>query len=102
MAWVYISIAVGAAGFLIWIIIDYLNSSSGLKPKADMARQEIRECEMRIESEQAATNSTKQEVEELQKEIGELEKELTEVGKKVEEYRQRERRRKPTKFKLED
>ena len=102
MAWVYISIAVGAAGFLIWIIIDYLNASSGLKPKADMARQEIRECEMRIESEQAATDATKQEVEGLQKEIGDLEKELTEIGKKVEEYRQRERRRKPTKFKLEE
>ena len=67
-----------------------------------MARQEIRECEMRIETEQAATDVTKQEVEGLQKEIGELEKELTEIGKKVEEYRQRERRRKPTKFKLED
>ena len=102
MAWVYISIAVGAAGFLIWIIIDYLNASSGQKPKADMARQEIRECEMRIESEQAAIDATKQEVEGLQKEIGDLEKELTEIGKEVEEYRQRERRRKPTKFKLED
>ena len=67
-----------------------------------VSRQEIRECEMRIESEQAATDATKQEVEGLQKEIGDLEKELTEIGKKVEEYRQRERRRKPTKFKLED
>ena len=102
MSWVYISIAVGAAGFLIWIIIDYLNLSAGLKPKADMARQEIRDCEMRIESEQSATNATKHEVEELQKEIGELEKELTETGKKVEEYRQRESRRKPTKFKVEE
>jgi septal ring factor EnvC (AmiA/AmiB activator) len=102
MAWVYISIAIGAAGFLIWIIVDYLNASSGLKPKAELARQEIRECEMRIESEQTATDATKQEVEALQKEIAELEKELNEIGKKVEEYRQRERRRKPTKFKLED
>jgi septal ring factor EnvC (AmiA/AmiB activator) len=102
MAWVYIVIAIGAAGFLIWIVIDYLNVSSGLKPKADLARQEIRECEMRIEGEQAATSSTKEEVESLQKEIGELEKELNEVAKKVEEYQQRERRRKPTKFKLEE
>ena len=102
MAWVYISIAIGAAGFLIWIVVDYLNASSSLKPKADLARQEIRECESRIESEQAATDATKQEVEALQKEIADLEKELNEVGKKVEEYRQRERRRKPTKFKLEE
>ncbi len=102
MAWVYIAIAVGAAGFLVWIIIDYLNASSGLKPKASLARQEIRECEMRIESEQAATDSTKQEVEGLQKEIADLEKDLGEVQKKVEQFRAREKRRKPTKFKLED
>ena len=102
MAIVYICIAIGAGIFLVWIIIDYLNSATGLKPKADMARQEIRECEMRIESEQAETNATKQEFEGLKQEIGDLEKELTVIGKKVEEYRQRERRRKPTKFKLEE
>ena len=102
MAWVYIAISVGAAGFLVWIIIDYLNASSGLKPRAELARQEIRECEMRIESEQSAANSTKQEVENLQKEIAEMEKELVEMQKKVEQFRARERRRKPTKFKLED
>jgi septal ring factor EnvC (AmiA/AmiB activator) len=102
MAWVYISIAVGAAGFLVWIVIDYVNASAGLKPKAELARHEIRECEARIGAEQVATETTKQDVESLQKEIAELEKELVEVGKKVEEYRQRERRRKPTKFKLEE
>ena len=69
MSWVYISIAVGAAGFLSWIIIDFLNASARLKPKADMAREEIRECEMRIESEQMEAEAMKLEVEELQKEI---------------------------------
>ncbi len=102
MAWVYICIAVGAAGFLIWIIIDYLNASSALKPKADMARQEIRECEMQIETEQSESATIKLDVEELKREIGELETELTDVSKKLEEYRERERRRKPTNFKLED
>lgn len=102
MTWVYLTISIGAAGFLIWIIIDYLNASSGLKPKADLARQEIRECEMRIENEQSTTNSTKEGVEVLQKEIGDLEKELVELGKKVEEHRQKEKRRKPTKFKLDE
>ena len=102
MAWVYVTIALGAAGFLVWIIVDYLNSSSALKPKADLARQEIRQCEMKIETEETAANTTKEAVEALQKEIGEMEKELAETGKKVEEYRQRERRRKPTKFKLEE
>ncbi|MEW6752447.1 MAG: hypothetical protein AB1505_15895 [Candidatus Latescibacterota bacterium] len=102
MTWVFISIAVGAGGFLVWIIVDYLNAAAGLKPKADLAHQEIRDCELRIEAEQQATETTKQEVEALQREIAELEKELVEMGKKVEEYRQRERRRKPTKFKLEE
>ena len=102
MTWVYLTISIGAAGFLVWIIIDYLNASSGLKPKADLARQEIKECEARIEAEQNATNATKDGVEGLQKEIAELEKEMGELTKKVEEFRQKEKRRKLTKFKLEE
>lgn len=102
MAWVFICIAAGAAGFLVWIIVDYLKVSSGLKPKAYLARQEIRECEMRIEGEQSATNTAKQAVEVLTKEIEELEKELVELQKKVDEYQEKEKRRKPTKFKLEE
>lgn len=102
MAWVFISIAVGAAAFLVFIVIDYLKVSSGLKPKADMAKAEIRECENRIEAEQGATKGTKEAVGGLQKEIEGLEKELGELGKKVDEYKEREKRRKPTKFKLEE
>ena len=67
-----------------------------------MAKAEIRECESRIEAEQGATKETKEAVGDLQKEIEELEKELGELGKKVDEYREREKRRKPTKFKLEE
>ena len=52
--------------------------------------------------EQAATDATKQEVEGLQQEAKDLEKKLTEIAKKVKKYREDERRRKPTKFKLED
>ena len=102
MAWVYVTVALGAAGFLVWIIVDFLNSSSSLKPQADQAHQEIRQCEMMIETEELAGETTKEEVEGLQKEIKEMEKELIETGKKVEEYRQRERRRNPTKFKVEE
>ena len=102
MTWVFVFIAVGAAGFLILIIIEYLNASSSLKPKAKIARQEILECEMQIESGQAVTDATKQEVKGLQQEVGDLEKKLTEIAKKVKEYRERERRHKPTKFKLKD
>ncbi|MFH1566453.1 MAG: hypothetical protein ABIL09_00520 [Gemmatimonadota bacterium] len=102
MAWVFICIAVGAAAFLVFIILDYLKVSAGLKPKAQLAKAEIRECEAKIEAEQGATNETKDQVTGLQKEIEDLEKELVELGKKVEEYREREKRRKPTKFKLEE
>lgn len=102
MAWVFISIAVGAAGFLVFIVIDYLKVSAGLKPKANMAKAEIRECESKIESEQGVTNDTKEAVSALQKEIEELEKELVELTKKVEEYREREKRRKPTRFQLDE
>ena len=100
MAWVFICIAVGAAGFLVFIVIDYLKVSAGLKPKADLAKSEIRDCETKIQSEQNATKDTKDQVGSLQKEIEELEKELGELQKKVDEYREREKRRKPTKFKL--
>jgi chromosome segregation ATPase len=102
MAWVFISIAVGAGGFLVFIVIDYLKVSAGLKPKADLAKAEIRECESKIEAEQGATNETKESVEELQKEIEVLEKELGELGKKVEDYREREKRRKPTRFQVDE
>ena len=102
MTWVYTFISVGAAGFFVWIIIDYLNASAGLKPKADLARQEIQECEARIEAEQEATKSTKDGVEGLQGEIAELEREMGELTKKVQAFRQKEKRRKPTKFKLEE
>ena len=101
MAWVFICIAVGAAGFLAFIVIDYLNVSAGLKPKADLAKTEIRDCEAKIDAEQNATKDTKEEVVVLQKEIAELEMELVEQQKKVDEYRENEKRRKPTKFKLE-
>ena len=102
MAIVYICIAIGAGMFLVWIIIDYLNAATALKPRVDVARQEISECEMRIESEQADTEATKMELGDLKQEIGDLEKELTEISRKGEEHRQRESRRKPTKFKLEE
>ena len=102
MAWVFICIAAGAAGFLVFIVIDYLKVSAGLKPEADLAKTEIRECEAKIDTEQSATKETKEQVASLQKEIEELEKELVELQKKVDEYREREKRRKPTKFKLEE
>ncbi|MFP6642898.1 MAG: hypothetical protein VCF24_04955 [Candidatus Latescibacterota bacterium] len=102
MAWVFICIAAGAAGFLVFIVIDYRKVTAGLKHKPDLAKVEIRECEAKIDAEQNATKDTKEQVAALQKEIEDLEKELTELQEKVDEYREREKRRKPTKFKLEE
>ena len=49
---VFLLIALGAAGFLIFLVMEYLKVSSSLKPRADLAKAEIRECDDRIESEQ--------------------------------------------------
>ena len=102
MSGVYLAIAIGAAGFLIWIILDYLKVYAGLKPKVDQANMEIQACQEQVEVEQVSTNEINQQVESVQKDIGALEKEIVELSKKVEKFRQREKRRKPTKFKLEE
>ena len=100
MAVVFICIAVGAAGFLVWIVIDYLQVTAGFTDKPDLAKTEIRECEAKIDAEQNATEDTKEQVAALQKEIEDLAKELTELEKTLDKYREREKRRKPTLFKV--
>ena len=100
MAWVFICIAAGAAGFLVFIVMVYLKVTAGLKHKPDLAKAEIRECEAKIDAEQNATKGTKKQVAALQKEIEDLEKELTELEKTLGKYREREKRRKPTLFKV--
>jgi septal ring factor EnvC (AmiA/AmiB activator) len=102
MAWVYITIAIGSAGFLVWVIIEYLNTAASLKPKADIARREIQEVELKIEREQVASESTLQEVEVLKKEVADMEKELTTTQKSIGQLQENERRRNPTKFRVED
>ena len=101
MTGVYLAISIGAAGFLIWIFIDYLNVFAGLQPKVDQAKQDIEACQDLVEAEQVSTKDINQEVESLQKEIGDLEKEIEDLSKQVEKLRQNEKRRKPNKFKLE-
>ena len=102
MAWVYIVIAIGSAGFLVWIIIEFLNASAALKPKADIAQREIKEIEIKIETEQVAVDSTKHEVEEFKKEVAALEKEIKDGEKALAKHQGNERRRNPTKFRVED
>ncbi len=102
MALLYIFISLGLVVFLIMIVIEYFNLSSGLKPKVDAALQEIRECEMQIEEEMEYINMAKQEVEELKPEIAKLAQELVETGKILKKEKERASRRKPNQFKVEE
>ena len=102
MAWVFISITAGAVIFLVFIIIDYINTASTLKPKADQVKREIKQGEMRIEHEKKLTKAAKEATEELQQEIEEKEQELNELERQVKAYESDERRRNPTKIKLDD
>lgn len=102
MAWVFLFIAVGAVGFLVLILLEYLKNSATMRPRAEMARKEIREYEARIAGEQTGAASAQGGTEALMEEIKSLEKNLKETEKKMDEFRDRERRRKPTKFKLEE
>jgi len=102
MAWVFLFIAAGAVGFLVLILLEYLKTSATMKPRAEMARKEIREYESRIAGEQQGAVSAQGSTDELQNEIKQLEKDLKEAEKKMDEFKDRERRRKPTKFKLEE
>ena len=67
-----------------------------------MARKEIKEYEARIAGEQTGAASAQGSTQEVQDRIKTLEKDLKELEKKGEEFKERERRRKPTKFKLEE
>lgn len=102
MTWVYMALAVGSAGFLVWIVIEYLKGAASLKPKADIARREIKEIEIKIESEQVAVDSTNQEVEALKSEVAEIEKALKAGAGVIAKHQENERRRNPTKFRVED
>ena len=102
MAWVYISIALGSAGFLLYVVIEYLKSASTLKPQADYARQQIREVEMTIETESATVEASKEEMSELQNELKVMEEELKTVEKESAKLKSRESRRRPTSHRVDE
>lgn len=102
MAWVFLFIAVGAVGFLVLVLLEYLKTSATMRPRAEMARKEIKEYESRIAGEQTGAASAQGSTEALQAEIKQLEKDLKELEKKGKEFKDREQRRKPTSFKLDE
>ena len=106
IAWIFISVAAGAAGSLIFIVIDYLKAVAVLSPKVNGARAEIRTFQAKIDAEERATKGIKQRVAALQKGVDDQEKELAELQPKLDEHREREQKREreirsPTRFKLE-
>ena len=102
MTGVYLTIAIGSAGFLVWIIIDYLNVDARVKPKIDQAQTEIQIFTEKVEAERVSTNEIDQQVEIIKVDIGNLEEELEELSKKVEQLKRRAERRMATKVKVEE
>ncbi len=66
MDWVYTFVSLCSGGFLLFSIVDFLNTSSKLKPRAYDARKEIEAYESELEEEMSFVGSTKNENEELQ------------------------------------
>jgi|GEM_PF-4913943 uncharacterized coiled-coil DUF342 family protein len=90
MDWVYLIIPLGAAGFILYSLILYINAASNLKPKIDASKKTIRECEDGIETEEKETLNAKRAVDTLHRAIGDLEKELKESDAKIAELRAQE------------
>ncbi len=93
MDWAYIAVALCSAGFLIYSIIDFLNISSELKPRAFDARREIETYEKELEEELSSTGSTKHNNEELQQEIADMERELKELDATAADLEAKQKRR---------
>ncbi|MEE2657903.1 MAG: hypothetical protein VX733_05315 [Candidatus Latescibacterota bacterium] len=102
MAWVFISVAVGALVFVVFIVLDYLRVSAGFRPRADLAKAEIVECESKIDSELGGAEEAKEQVAAFKKEVAGLKKELGKLNAEAEEIRAREKRLKPTRFKVKE
>jgi septal ring factor EnvC (AmiA/AmiB activator) len=93
MDWAYIAVALCSAGFLIYSIIDFLNVSSGLKPRAFNARKEIETYEKELEEELSTTGSTKHDNEELKQEIADMERELQTLDATAADLEDKQKRR---------
>ncbi len=102
MDWLYIIIALGSAGFIIHSIIAFLNTSSELEPRANVARDFIEQCEEQIKAEIASTGATKEEVDQLQQKIADMEKELQQLDAQAAHLQSQEQRRREDRIKPQD
>ena len=101
MIWVYLTIAVGSAVILTWVIIDYFNVTSLLRPLVAQAQLEIGQSEEDFRVEESTIEMVEREVRELKNEVGVLEKKIETTNINIEEHKLRKQRRAPTSQKLE-
>ena len=102
MDWLYIIIALGSAGFIIYSVIAFLNISSELEPRADEARNYIEECDEQVEAEMASAGATKEEVDQLQQKIADMEKELQQLDARAAHLQSQEQRRREDRIEPRD
>ena len=101
MIWVYVTISVGAAVILVWVIIDYFNVSTLLRPMVDKAHLDIGQSEEDFKVEESTIELVDKELGELKNEVATLEKKIEKVNIHIQEYNLKRQRRAPTSQKLE-
>ena len=101
MIWVYVTIAVGAAVILVWVIIDYLNVVAILRPLVDNTQSEFGQSEERFKVENCTFEMVEREIGELKAEITVLEGKVETVKTSIDDFNLKKQRRAPTSQKLD-
>ncbi len=101
MIWVYMTISLGAAVILIWVIIDYFNATTLLRPMVQNAHLDIGQSEEDFKVEEATIELVDKELGKLKDEVSTLEKNIEKANSRIQEYNLKRQRRAPTSQKLE-
>jgi len=99
MIWVYVTIGVGAAVILAWVIIDYLNLAAILRPM--VGQTDVGQSEEDFKIEESTIDMVEQEIGDLKTEVAGLEKSIEKTNRNIEEHKLKKQRRAPTSQKLE-
>ena len=100
MIWVYVIIGVGAAVILAWVIIDYLNQASILRPMVGETQTGIGQSEEDFKAEESTIDMVEKEIGNLKTEVAGLEGNIGKTSRKIEELKLKKQRRAPTSKKL--
>lgn len=101
MIWVYVTIGVGAAVILAWVIIDYLNVATILRPMVGQTQTDIGQSAEDFKVEESTIDMVEQEIGDLKTEVAGLEKNIEKTNRNIEEHKLKKQRRAPTSQKLE-